>query len=436
MLFELTVILLLIAANGIFAGSEISIISVRRSRLEELASQGRSAARAALGLRAVPERFLATVQVGITVVGATAAAFSGASVAARLARGLERLGWSTSGAEEVSLALVVAAVSFLSLVFGELVPKSLALRSAESFALVMARPLQAMAWVARPVVWLLTAASNVVLRPFGDATSFTESRLSPAELQQLLGESAQAGAVDAHSGEIASRALDFAGLTAADVMVPRNRIVAIPRDVSRDELRRTLLEEGFTRMPVYQGSLDEIVGYITIKDVLAMVWQRDLVVLEDILRPAAFIPDTMSAGRALREMQRRRTPLSIVVDEHGGVAGLVTLEDLVEELVGEVASEYEEPEEPVRRQPDGSAIVRGDLPIRDANRALGMDLPEGDGWTTVAGLCIALAGRIPQRGAIVETGELALEVLEATARAVTLVRVRQRPAPVPSPPAA
>ena len=432
MLFELTVIFLLIAANGVFAGSEISIISVRRSRLEELAGEGRAGARAALGLRAVPERFLATVQVGITVVGATAAAFSGASVAARLAGGLERLGWTSSTAEEVSLAVVVAAVSFLSLVFGELVPKSLALRSGESFALLMARPLQAMAWVARPVVWLLTAASNLVLKPFGDATSFTESRLSPTELQQLLGESAQAGAVDVHSGEIASRALDFARLTAADVMVPRSRMVALARDASKEELRRILLEEGFARMPVYQGSLDDIVGYITIKDVLALVWERDLVVLDDILRPPTFIPDTMSASRVLREMQRRRVPLTIVVDEHGGVAGLITLEDLVEELVGDVASEYEEPEDPVRRQPDGSAIVRGDLPIRDANRALGLELPEGDGWTTVAGLCIALAGRIPQRGAVVESGAASLEVLEASARAVTLVRVRPRP-PAPEP---
>ena len=430
MLFELTVIVLLIACNGIFAGAEISIISVRKSRLQQLAAEGRAGARAAMSLRAAPERFLATVQIGITVVGATAAAFSGASIAARLARVFQELGWSPETAEEVSLAVVVALVSYLSLVFGELVPKSLALRSGESYALLVARPLQGLAWLGRPLVRLLTASSNLVLRPFGDATSFTESRLSPEELQHLLDESAQAGTLDARSGEIASRALDLGGLAAADVMVPRSRIVALPHAATQDDLRRILLEEGFSRMPVYERSLDDIVGYITIRDVLTLAWERELIVLDDILRPAFFVPETMRAGRVLQEMQRRRVPLAIVVDEHGGVAGLITLEDIVEELVGELASEDEDTEAPLRKGADGSAVVLGYVPIRDANRELGLELPEGDAWTTVAGLCIALAGGvIPQRGTVLETGKASLEVIEATPRAVTRVRVKQRAAP-------
>jgi putative hemolysin len=422
-LFELSVILLLIGVNGVFAGAEISIISVRRSRLQQLVEEGRAGASAMQALRSVPERFLATVQVGITVVGATAAAFSGASLSSRLALAFEGLGWSADNAREVALAIVIASISYLSLIFGELVPKSLALRSGERYALLVARPLQALAWLGRPLVWLLTASSNLVLKPFGDATSFTEARLSTEELQQLVEEAAQAGSLDARSSEIAARALDFGDLTAAAVMVPRNRVVAVPLASTQADLRKVVLAARFSRMPVFDGTLDNVVGYITMRDVLALAWDREEVVLADILRPAFFVPETTGAGRVLHEMQRRRVPLAIVVDEHGGVAGLITLEDLVEELVGDLASEDERTGHALRFAPDGSALLEGAVAIRDVNRELGLDLPEGDGWTTIAGLCIELTGGIPQAGARVEVGGRVLEIVEASARAVGLVRV-------------
>ena len=428
MLLEVSVILLLIAVNGIFAGAEISIISVRRSRLQQLVEEGHPGARAVQALRDVPERFLATVQVGITVVGATAAAFSGASISSRLSLALQGLGWSAGTASDLALAMVIAAISYLSLIFGELVPKSLALRGGEGYALLVARPLQALAWVGRPLVWFLTASSNLVLRPFGDATSFTETRLSTEELQHLVEEAAQSGSLDARSSEIAARALDFGDLTAAAVMVPRNHVVAVPRDADQAGLRRIVTGARFSRMPVYEGTLDNVVGYITMRDVLALTWDREEVLLADILRPAFFVPETTGAGRVLQEMQRRRVPLAIVVDEHGGMAGLITLEDLVEELVGDLASEDEHGERALRVEPDGSALVKGSVAIRDINRELGFDLPEGDGWTTIAGLCIELAGGIPAPGIRLRTGDRILEIVEASARAVGLVRVR--PAPV------
>lgn len=431
MFTEIVITLVLIALNGLFAGAEISIISVRRSRLQQLVDEGRAGARAVQALRDVPERFLATVQVGITVVGATAAAFSGASIASRLARGLEGLGWATRTAEEAALALVIAAVSYLSLIFGELVPKSLALRAGEAYALLVARPLQALAWIGRPLVWLLTASSNLVLKPFGDATSFTEARHSPEELQQLVEEAAQAGSLDARSGEIAARALDFGDLTAEAVMVPRNRIVAVARDASQADLKRIVLDTRFSRMPVYQGTLDNVVGYITMRDVLAVAWEREEVSVADILRPAFFVPVASGAGRVLQEMQRRKVPLAIAVDEYGGVAGLVTLQDLVEELLGDLASEDERPDGPLRLGGDGTVMLRGTTAIRDINRELGFDLPEGEGWTTIAGLCIYLTGGIPPPGTRLQVGEYGLEIIEATERAVTMVRARRSPPGVP-----
>ena len=423
-LVEIAVILALVVANGVFSGAEIAIISLRKTRLAQLVEEGRGSARAVKRLRDDPERFLATVQVGITIVGSTAAAFGGAALAGRIAPYLAQVPLVDDHAGPVALALVIVIVSFLSLVLGELVPKSMALRAAERYALVVGRPLLALSALARPVVWLLTAASNVVLRPFGDRTTFTEARLSVEEIEQLVDEAGRAGALDAPTAEIASRALAFRDLTASDVMVPRSRIVALPRTASPDELKRRLLEEGRSRMPIYDGSLDEIVGYVVAKDLAAMAWERQLLVLHDLIRPVLFVPESARAVHVLRELQRRRTQLAMVVDEHGGVAGLLTLEDLVEELVGEIVGEREEPEALYQPEPGGTALVRGDAPIREVNRALDLDLPEGEGFTTMAGLCIALAGSLPERGTRLRAPDgTQVEVLEASPRLVRVVRL-------------
>ena len=312
---------------------------------------------------------------------------------------------------------------------GVLVPKSLALRAGERYALLAGRPLLALSAAARPVVWLLTRASNLVLRPFGDRTTFTESRVSAEELEALVDEAGQVGALDAPTAEIASRALAFRDLTAADVMVPRSRIVGLPLDATTEQLRRTMLEQGRSRMPVYQGTLDGVVGYVKAKDLAAMIWEKELVVLADLIRPAHFVPGSAPAVQVLRELQRRRSPLAMVVDEHGGVAGLVTLEDLVEELVGDISDEEERPEVLVVREPGGAALCSGQAPIREVNRTLDLSLPDGEGYSTLAGLCIELAGAVPERGARLQLQDAELEVVDATPRLVRQVRVRPRQTP-------
>ncbi|ACG72062.1 protein of unknown function DUF21 [Anaeromyxobacter sp. K] len=416
-------------ANGVFAGAEIAVIAMRKTRLAQLVEQGRAAAGAVLRLRDAPERFLATVQVGITVIGASAAAFGGASIAGRLAPVLERIPPLAPYAHQLSLALVVALVSFLSLVLGELVPKSLALRAPERYALLVGRPLLGLSHLVRPVVWLLTASSNLLLRPFGDRTTFAEARLSAEELEQLVDEAGRAGALDAPTAEIASRALAFRDLTAGDVMVPRSRVKALPADADQEDLKRLLLEEGRARMPVYDGTLDDVIGYVMAKDLAAMAWERELIVLADLVRPVHFVPEGAKAVHVLRDMQRRRSQIAVVVDEHGGMAGILTLEDLVEELVGDILGEAEEPQPLFEVEPGGAAVVRGDAPIREVNRALHIDLPEGEGYTTVAGLVIAVAGAMPERGARLRLADgTEAEVVEATPRVVRRVRL------VPPPP--
>jgi putative hemolysin len=419
----------LVLANGVFAGAEIAIISVRKTRLAQLVDEGRRSARAVKRLRDAPETFLATVQIGVTVIGATAAAFGGAEIAGRIAPGIAEVPGLAHYAPQLALALVVALVSYLTLVLGELVPKSLGLRASERYALVVAPPLLWLAKVARPLVWLLTASSNVLLRPFGDRTTFTESRLSVEEIEQLVDEAGKAGALDAPTAEIASRALAFRDLTAGDVMVPRSRVVGLALDASPEDLKRLLLEERRSRMPVYEGSLDNVVGYVMAKDLAAMAWEHQLIVLADLLRPVHFVPEAAKAAHVLKDLQRRRTQIAVVVDEHGGVAGILTLEDLVEELVGEIVGEQEQPPEALfQQESDGSALVRGDAPVREVNRALRLELPEGEDYSTIAGLSIAIAGAVPQRGAkLVAEDGTEIEVVEASARVVRLVRLRPRP---------
>ena len=421
-LTELFVILALIAVNGVFAGAEIAIVSLRKTRLQQLVDSARVGAKTIAALRAEPERFFATVQVGITVVTTTAAAFGGARMAEHLEPLLEP--FVGTRADSVALAIVVVLVSFLSLVLGELVPKSLALRRGERYALLMAKPIAALSRIAKPIVWLLTAASNLVLRPFSDRTNFMEARISKEELEQMVDEAAKTGAIHEHASELASRALDFDRLTLSDVMLPRARVDALPINATMAQIRRFLLEERRSRIPVYDHSLDEILGYVSAKDIVSLAWDGGPVVLRDLLRSVKFFPQTVAAIEVLRFMQRERQRIAIAVDEHGVVSGIVTFEDLVEELVGDIFSEHDDGVPPLTREADGTAIVRGDTPIREVNRELGTDLEEPEGASTVAGLCFVLGGGIPNRNARLAAADgSVLVVLEASVRAVKRVRV-------------
>ncbi len=422
---EVVIILLLVLANAVFSGAEIAVVALRKNRIEELAEEGKGSARAVLSLREHPERFLATVQVGITVVGASAAAFGGSSLAERLEPYVARTAWLAKHSEGVALALVISAVSYLSIVVGELVPKSLALRGAERYALLVSRPLLWLSNVARPLVWLLSSSANVLLKPFGDKTTFTETRYSPGDLQQLVEEAAEAGTVHPEAAEIATRALALPELTVEEVMVPRRDVVAISQDASTEEVRRVLLEQTHSRLPVYDGVIDNVVGYVAVKDVLALAWDAQLVILRDIIRPPYFVPEPKKAVDLLKEMRSRRLPFAIVVDEHGGMSGIVTMEDLLEELVGEIFHEHETGNtESIRPTGDDSVLVDGSATIRDINRALNIELPDDGDWTTLAGYVLSLSGRMPRIGEkFAVPGGLTLEVADASQRRVRTLRV-------------
>ncbi len=417
---DFLIVFAFLLANGVFAGAEIAVLSVRKTRLREFIRRRDKRALAVKALRDQPERFLATVQIAITTVGTAAAAFGGARLEHALRPKFEAIGLG----QTASLFTVILIIVFLELVVGELVPKSLALRYSDKYSFFVARPLLLLSALTRPLVWLLTVTSNLFLRFFGDKTTFTETRLSRDELQQLVEEAAKTGSIDPRASEIASRALGFGEVTVAEVMVPRTRVVAIPREASPQEVQRMILEEGHSRMPVFEGSIDNIVGYIVARDVLALAWEKGLVVLQDILRPPHKVPEGTRALDLLREMQRRRTQMAIVTDEAGGLSGLVTTEDLIEELVGDIMSEDDVPEQFFTREPAGTILVQGWASVRKANRDLHLDLPVGKDRTTIAGLCMSLAQAIPQAGERLTTDNgTIIEVIEASPRRVRRVRV-------------
>ena len=425
-MFEFAIILLLVLVNGLLAGAEMAIVTARRGRLEALAADGSRGARAALALRSEPERFLASVQVGITAIGALAGAFGGSQLSARLTPFLEEIGLG-SAAPEIAFVLVVVLVTYLSVVFGELVPKSLALRFGERAAVFAALPMRLVSRIARPVVTLLTASSNLVLRGFGDRTDFMEGRITRDDLEQMVRDAGSGGELDAPTTTLLARALEFTELRITEVMVHRRDVFALPLDTSFARLRDCLLGTGHRRIPVYDGTIDHIVGYVLRDDVLADLCSGTTIELRSVVREPYFVPEQMRAERALRELQQRKIHLAIVVEETGGIAGIVTLEDLLEELVGEIFHERDAPQ-PQRITAEGEGVWRvlGGTDLRELEQRIGLQIPEDSSARTIGGLCVELAEtHIPAAGARFTLEDRSeLEVLDATPRRVRSVRIR------------
>jgi putative hemolysin len=423
LLWELVIIVALVLLNGFFSGSEIALLSVRKTRLAELARNGKSTAALALKLREHPERLLATVQVGITVVGAAAAAFGGSALEGPLSAQFEQWGFGEYS-HGAALVLVVGAISALSIVLGELVPKSLALRSSENVSLAVAAPLTVVGYITQPIGWLLTSISNLILWPFRDQTNFSETRLSADELQQLVEEASSSGAVHERAGDIASRAIDLDSLRVSSILVPRQQVVMLPRDAKLVEIKRVLESDLYSRYPVTGKDNEDIIGYVLARDLFQQLVKTGQVNLTALLRPAHFIVESRRAVDALHEMQRRRTPLAMVVDEHGGFQGVISASDITEELVGDILGEHDSEELRIEPEGDRAYLVVGTTTIHELNRELGCELPVGPGFTTIAGLVIHTAGRMVTSGeTVMLPGNIEAEVLDANPRQVRSVRL-------------
>ena len=426
---DLLILVLLALGSGVLAGAEMALVTARRGRLEQHAEAGSARARAALRLRRHPEHFLASIQVGITLLGTIAGAFGGKSLTAQLERLLREIGVGDASAQ-IAFVVVVGAITYLTVVLGELIPKSLALRFADSYAIFIARPMVLLGWIVRPIAWLLTASSNSVLRLFGDRTNFVEGKLSRDDLEHLVEEASTQGGIDAWTGRLMSRAIEFSQLRVQDIMVPRRFVVALPLDAKPEDLRAAMLDQGHRRVPVYEESIDKIVGYVLREDALAFLWNNQALEVPRLRRDPYFVPEVMPAERALRELQARQLHLAVVVDEHGATAGLITLEDLIEELVGEILHEDDAQAPPIQREGPGVWKLQGSVPLRDVWRELEIELPERGEGRTISGLMVAVAGdRVPTAGERLPLAPGVVgEVVEASARRVRVVRLHVLPA--------
>ena len=427
-------IVLLLLGNGFFSGSEIAVISARRSRIESLIEEGSRAARRVKTLQDDMDQFLATVQIGVTVCG-TLAGVLGGILASRF---LEPVFAGHPVTRLVPSAVLASgavglAIVYVELVLGELVPKALALRYTDAVALLVSAPFRLLARASRWPVVLLSASTRGVLRLFGIRGVRNEGFVSEDEIKHLVRAGRQQGVLDQTEMEIIHSVFDFKDTPVRNVMVPRPKIFALPVDTPPAEVGRLIVEGGFSRIPAYEGSIDNVVGLVYIKDALRLLEKRQPVVIRKILKPPHLVPETKKVGELLKELQKRHSHMAIVVDEHGSVAGLVTLEDLIEEIVGEIQDEYDWEERPVERMRDGSLVVEGTLAAADLRDRYEVPLPESGEFATVAGFMLEKLGSVPKGGEVVAIEGWRFTVVDVERNRISKVKIERLPTGTPAP---
>ena len=423
--FEAIVILALIFANGFFAASEIAMITMRKSRIEALLERGVRAAAVVARLKAEPDRFLATVQIGVTVIGSFASAIGGAAAIGYLKPQIAALPFAFTArwAEAIALFIVVLPISYLSLVLGELVPKTLALRYSEQIACFVARPIEFLARMSSYAVKTLTASSNLVLRLFGGENE-TASFISVDEVKSLIREGAAKGIFNETEEQMIHSVFEFTDTPVKAVMVPRTEIHAIEVHRSFAEVAKSFVESGFSRIPVYEGELDKMIGILYNKDVFKALQEKSEFRIRDHLHPAFFVPSTLPISELLKQLQRRRLAMALVVNEFGEVEGLATLEDLVEEIVGEIRDEYDREERgPVERLPDGSLVIQGSALLKDLKADFELPFEESPDYHTLAGFMLAKLKRIPRGGEWVEENGYKLTIVDMEGRRIVKIKL-------------
>ena len=425
---EIIFIAVLIVLNGFFAASEIALISARRSRVQQLASDGDPRAKRVVGIQQDPDRFLATVQVGVTFVGTLASAVGGVAAVRALSPmiGGIPLPFLSAMAEPLALVIVVVSITYATLILGELVPKSLALRHAVSLALLVSGPLDSLARAASPLVRLLTASNRFVLRLLGQKGVTERAFISEEEVKHMVQEGREQGVFDQTEQELIHSVFEFTESSVKDVMIPRPRIQAIDVETPIDQVLAHIVETGKSRYPVYRNTLDEVLGILYDKDLFRLLAEKKPIVLAQVVRPAFFTPETTRVSRLLKSMQRRRMPMALVVDEYGGVEGLVTIEDLIEEIVGEIEDETDREDQAVRRLRDGSYIVDASISIHDLADQHHLVFPESTEYETLAGFLITQLQRMPRGGEIVNYEDWRLTIVDMDGRRIARVKIEPR----------
>jgi putative hemolysin len=424
---ELLLIAVAILANGLFAGSEIALVSSRISRLAEMRERRVRGAEIAFALKKSPEAFLATIQIAITLVGALASAVGGAAAVERLTPVLQKtpLPGAPVWGQPVALGLVILAITYFSLIIGELMPKSLALRHPEHIACAMAPLIAGLTRAFASVVRVLTASTNGVLRLLGQGKAQESPFVSEEEVKYLVREGAAKGVFEKVEEELVHNVFAFADTTVRDIMVPRMNIRALDVTTPTDEILKWAAEIGHSSIPVYRESVEQTVGIVTIKDLFRLAAQGRPALLPEVMRPPMFVPESARVSTVLRDFQRHRQYLALVVDEYGGVVGLVTIEDLLEEIVGEIREEGEPTPSYVTRLAEGAYVVDAAAPVRDVREALGLPIPDSPDYTTVAGFVMDTLQKVPTPGASATVGGHLWTVVDMDGPRITKVKVQR-----------
>ena len=414
MTFEILFIILLIMANGIFALSEIAVVTSRRSGLQQRRDEGDLGAAAALEMVDSPGHFLSTVQVGITLVGIMAGAYGGATIAEELAEEFRAWPAVATYSDSLSLAIVIAAITYLSIVLGELFPKRLALSNPERIAALISPSMSAFSTLARPLVFVLNASTDLLLKIFGIKHG-EQPAITEEEIRMLIDQGTTAGVIEVEEQDIVERVFYLGDQKTEAIMTPRAEIVWLDIDDAPEDIGAKITSGPFSIFPVCQGRLDRVIGIIQSKDVLSCSMSSHMVELQESLLPPLFVPESMRALKVLERFKQTGIHLAIVVDEYGSVRGIVTLTDILEGLVGDIPH-IEELEEPhIMRREDGSWLVDGAVPIKELKEALQIEqFPrEGEGlYQTAGGLLMTCLEKVPATGEYFQWEDYRFEVVD------------------------
>jgi putative hemolysin len=420
--FQVLAVLLIVLANAFFVAAEYALVTARRSRLHELAAEGNRRARIALRIMDSPVRFIGTVQLGITVFSILLGAVGEPIV--------ERWLDDPLLSHTVAFVIAFALVTYLHVTLGELVPKAIALQKNESTALWVALPVEGFYLATYPLVWFLQTSANVFTRFFGiNPAPAGVVAYSEQDIRHAVATAEETGVIEEVEEEMLYKVFDFADKEAHEVMVPRPEVVALSMDLPPQECLAAVIDSPYTRYPVYRGSLDDVVGILHVRDLFSALYDDgiDNVRVTDLVRPAHFVPETKDLGALLAEFRRTNQHMAIVLDEYGSVEGIVTLEDLLEEIVGEIEDEYDLPDESVQRLDENRIRIDGTFPIDDFNDQFRQELPQED-YHTVAGFVFGALGRPAQERDEVVWGGLRFEVVAVDGTRIERLDVEFLPA--------
>jgi putative hemolysin len=426
--FEVFLIAILILLNGYLAGTEIAVVTARKSNIKQMAESGKRNAKIFLRLKEEPDRFLATIQIGITTVGVLASAIGGAASVRVIEPLLKEVPIKviSLAAGPIAIGIVVVIIVYFSLIFGELVPKSIALMHPETIGLWTARTIDTFSKIASIFVKILTFSTAVVLRPFGTKPFTERAYITEEEVKALIKEGGKHGIFEPTEEKILQSVFEFTDMSVKEVMVPDTQMMAIQIDKSPQEILSLIEEEQFSRYPVFGREPNDIRGILYAKDFLTIFAKTGQVDIRKTIKPPYFIPETMKISLLLREMQKKRIHIALVVDEYGGISGLVTIEDLLEEIVGEIRDEHDI-ESPVITLSDGTLLIDASISLKDLKEDYQIILPESPEYETLGGFLMTTLQKIPQTGDVVAIEGKKITIVEMIGQRISKVKLEKLP---------